>query len=72
MDQKTKEAEFNEKKLSELVNKSGEHLLQINHILNVQCKILYLQCAYQFALDEMPGGKTWQDCCEKSIEVLCQ
>jgi len=20
----------------------------------------------------MPDGKTWQDCCEKSIEVLCQ
>jgi len=69
---KLKTAEFDEQKLSELVNKSGEHPLQTNHILNVQCKVMYLHRAYQFALDEMPDGKTWQDCCEKSIKVLRQ
>jgi len=33
---------------------------------------MYLHCAYQLALDEMPGGKTWPDWCEKSIKVPCQ
>jgi len=54
------------------VNKSGEHPLKINDILKVQCKLMYLCHTYQFVLDEMPDGKTWEDFCEKSIEVLCQ
>jgi len=37
---KLNNAEFHEKKMSNLVNKSGEHPLQINHILNIQCKVM--------------------------------
>ena len=64
-------AEFDALELEKLVNKSGEHPLELQHVFSLQLKAMYLRRAYQFALEDMPR-KSWQACCERSIEILSQ
>jgi len=69
---KLKVAEFDVIELGKLVNKSEEHPLEIHHVFDLQMKAMYLRRAYEYALEDMPAGKSWKACCEHSIEILCQ
>jgi len=70
--EKSKVAEFDYSELSKLVNKTNKHPLENHQILYMQSKVMYLQWAYQYALEDMPNDVNWQQCCEHSIEFLCQ
>ncbi len=54
------------------MNKSDEHPLELQHVFSLPLKAMYLQRTYQFALEDMPIRKSWQACCKRSIEILCQ
>jgi len=53
------------------INKSDEFPFEIHHIPLLQIKVMYLQYAYEFALDDMPNGASWKSMfCEQSINFL--
>jgi len=58
-------AEFDMLALKQLVNESDDSPLEMHHIPLLQIKILYLQRAYEFALQDVPppSGASWEACC---------
>jgi len=63
-----KVAEFNASELKKLVNKSEAHPLTTHQAFAIQQKVMFLQCAYQYVLKDMPDKVSWQACCEQSIK----
>ncbi len=48
---------------------SVEHLLELHHIFGLQLKTIYLKHAYEYALEDIPAGKSWRVCYKHSTEI---
>ena len=64
------ELEKGYKGLCNVVNKAVENPLETSQVHRVSMKGHYLRVAYETALDEIPLGASWKQCCEATIKKM--